>query len=433
MTEEDKTEREAVFDAPSFFVELQLCEYVQEAENMLYHVALEGHMQTIPLFEQALRIIAKRRTRAFTVHELTRWAARAGLDLDEEQTAACLNSINSAVPSLNPHYANALDGELSAYKALLPQDVQSTARRVNPALAPLTNAPWYYGQNAITFPPTFDATKHKDKAFAMPQEDSPEINCLKAFIDVESMRKGYSLDEATQTSLVLTMYEMNAQKIAKSALRFLLRNNLYFEACRETIANGVPAFSHAAAPSWVQTSLLESDPLLPAGQALHSYKEAFQPANGVQFAQKLNAYLRALRHVIADEPLGKVDIFLNTIYACGYVCFMADLFTPNVYLGADFLKEHLASLTKHISMPYNLQIPDLLVESYEAFANLAMPTYKAHEDPLSFLLEYTKLLVRLSGYEEDSVHRWLPVLAVSVNIFNTCNEVLKEYFLLPLE
>ena len=80
----------------------------------------------------------------------------------------------------------------------------------------------------------------------------------------------------------------------------------------------------------------------------------------------------------------------------GYICFFADLFTPNLYLGPAFLRRYIRYISNEMRgySESDQRYVEMFIASYQSYITVLQDFRDRLQDPEAFIMAYTQLFLR---------------------------------------
>jgi len=127
-------------------------------------------------------------------------------------------------------------------------------------------------------------------------------------------------------------------------------------------------------------------------------------------SKELTALFKKIKTALCEVPEGSEQELFFDVTLVGYICFMADLFTPIIYLGGTFLDSYVFyvfeparadssaspfySFIGKQSIIKNKKFMDMFNNAYKAFISSLPNFYAEFKEPKDFINAYAQLLLR---------------------------------------
>lgn len=215
--------------------------------------------------------------------------------------------------------------------------------------------------------------------------------------------------------------------ISETSLPTFTSNPLFYDICKQFMKQEAVLLLQGHKYEWVQQTLWGTEENYSAEKQATAMATALTAQQVTYLLQETLQIAENMLRLYKHTPDVESNLFTLHVYTGSFVCFFADLFTPAILLGEDFLKPFVKHLFKEAAfLPNNAEhYTDLFVEAYNTFvASLQFFTDKM-DYPELVLYGYAKMLLDLIGFSHTGKDHALSVMNFTLDILNTCDVSLR--------
>ena len=181
-------------------------------------------------------------------------------------------------------------------------------------------------------------------------------------------------------------------------------------------------------------------------------RPALSPFQLDTLVKDLSDFLRNLKTILCKEFENSEKELFFDVTLIGYICFMADLFTPANYLGFPFLNNYVSHVyklsplitgnnifnttTQEHPLATNKKFADMFNAAYIAFISSLPSFYTTFKEPTDFINAYAQLLLRflaenslLNTHNAEDLALLNETTRLTASILPLCEKALDTHYL----
>lgn len=215
--------------------------------------------------------------------------------------------------------------------------------------------------------------------------------------------------------------------LAEKSLPAFVHNPLFYGICKQFMQREAPQLLHGYKHEWVQQTLWGTDEVYSTEQVDVPLQVALSDQQIIYLLQETLRTTKNMLKFYKQAHYSKPRLFTLHVYLSGFVCFFADLFTPDILLGESFLKPFVTQLFKNADfMPQDTDAyTDLFITTYNSFVTSLEHFVDTLDSPELVLYGYSKILLDLIGLPHVGINHALSVMNFILDIFTSCEACLR--------